>query len=259
MMDAKNNIIENNSFNLKRVFSHFFDWDDMDITYGELDLINKSVFTMPSDYEWYLTYYDSDLDLLTSERLVPGIQYWNNYSSKHAETLLKNSKRGIKIDICTQHENVFEILSVNSKRKLSIADVMEIYKWKPVISYYARRIWNQNPDVILPLREEIPIHEDIMDEEYNSTNESYDIRPYIRFGNIQFTRKEIITIRLLLSHITIDEIYSIQRCSVAAEHARIQLIKEKLGCEHHSLGGLLNAFKEQGITLSCLEILTASH
>lgn len=71
-MDAKNSRIEKNSLNLRRIFSNFFDWDDMDVTYGKVDLINKSIFTIPSSYEWYLIYYDDDLDLLTSQRIVPG-------------------------------------------------------------------------------------------------------------------------------------------------------------------------------------------
>ncbi|EEQ11438.1 hypothetical protein ymoll0001_20080 [Yersinia mollaretii ATCC 43969] len=253
IMDAKNSGIEKNSLNLRRIFSNFFDWDDMDVTYGKVDLINKSIFTMPSSYEWFLIYYDDDLDLLTSQRIVPGIQYWSNYSSKHTDTLLKNSKRESKVDICTQYENVFELLSINSRRNLSFTDVMTLYKWKPIIAHYAERVWSQNQDVILPLREDIPLYEDSAD---NSSAVSVDSHPYIRFGNIQFTRKEIITIRLLLSDLKIEDISAIQRCSLTSEYARIQQIKEKLNCEQHSSVGLVNAFKDHGITLSSLDLFT---
>ncbi|WP_145560084.1 hypothetical protein [Yersinia bercovieri] len=255
-MDAKNNTIEKSSSNLRQVFSHVFDWDDMDVTYGKIDLINKSVLTMPSNYEWYLIYHDNDLDLLTSERIVPGIQYWSNYSLKHREVLSKSGKREVKVDFCTQYKNTFDILSINSKIKLSFSDQMAIFRWKQIISYYAQRIWNQNLDVMLPLREEIPIHKNAMEVEYNSTDKEIDVYPYIRFGNIQFTRKEITTLRLLLSHIKIDEICTIQGGSVNTEYERIQRIKDKLSCEHHSSGGLLNALKEHGITLSCLDMIT---
>ncbi|CNJ86482.1 Uncharacterised protein [Yersinia mollaretii] len=252
-MDAKNSIIEKNSLNLRRIFSNIFDWDDMDVTYGKVDLINKSIFTMPSSYEWYLIYYDDDLDLLTSQRIVPGIQYWSNYSYKHTDTLLKNSKRESKVDICTQYENVFEVLSINSRRNLSFTDVMTLYKWKPIIAHYAERVWSQNQDVILPLREDIPLYENSED---NSSAALVDSHPYIRFGNIQFTRKEIITIRLLLSDLKIEDISAIQRCSLTSEYARIQQIKEKLNCEQHSSVGLVNAFKDHGITLSSLDLFT---
>ncbi|CQD35208.1 helix-turn-helix transcriptional regulator [Yersinia mollaretii] len=256
-MDAKNNTIEKNSLNLKRVFSSHFDWDDMDVTYGKIDIVNKHVLTMPSSYEWYLIYWGDDLDLRISERIVPGIQYWNDYSSKHAETLLKNKKRQSKVDVCTQYGNVFELLSVNSKRKLSFNDMMAIYKWKPIIIDYAHRVWYQDRDIVLPLREEISDLKDIVKNSYDSMSELLDVHPFMRFGNIRFTRKEMITIRLLLSHRKVKEISAIQGCSITTEHARIQRIKQKLDCEHHSSGGLFNALKEHGVTLSCLETLIA--
>lgn len=255
-MDAKNSIIEKNSLNLRRIFSNLFDWDDMDVTYGKIDLFNKSILTMPSSYEWYLIYYDADLDLLTSQRIIPGIQYWSNYSSKHTDTLLKNRKRQSKVDICTQYKNVFELLSINSRRNLSFTDVMTLYKWKPIIAHYAERVWGQNQDVILPLREDIPLYENSVDNLHSASAEPVDFHPYIRFGNIQFTRKEIITIRLLLSDLKIEDISAIQRCSLTSEYARIKQIKEKLNCEQNSSVGLVNALKDHGITLSSLDSFT---
>lgn len=77
----------------------------------------------------------------------------------------------------------------------------------------------------------------------------------MRFGHIRFTRKEMITIRLLLSHCKVKEISYIQGCSEATENKRIQRIKEKLGYPYVSSSGLFTALKEQGITLACLETL----
>lgn len=256
-MDAKNSGTEKNSLNLRRIFSNFFDWDDLDVTYGKVDLINKSIFTIPSSYEWYLIYYDDDLDLLTSQRIVPGIQYWSNYSSKHTDTLLKNNKRASKVDVCTQYGNVFELLSINSRYKLSFTDVMALYKCKPIISDYAHRVWKQSRDIILPLREKISTQKSVVKNPHGSMGELLDTQPFMRFGNIRFTRKEMITIRLLLSHRKVKEISAIQGCSITTEHARIQKIKQKLDREHHSSGGLFNAFKDHGVTLSCLETLIA--
>lgn len=84
-----------------------------------------------------------------------------------------------------------------------------------------------------------------------------DIHQYMRFGNIRFTRKEMITIRLLLSHCKVKEISYIQGCAEANEHKRIQRIKEKLGCPHVSSSGLFTVLKEHGITLACLETLVS--
>ncbi|MBN6367861.1 hypothetical protein JZL89_21230, partial [Providencia rettgeri] len=80
---------------------------------------------------------------------------------------------------------------------------------------------------------------------------------YMRFGNIRFTRKEMITIRLLLSHCRVKEISYIQGCSEATENKRILRIKEKLGCSYTSPSGLFQALKENGITLACLESLVS--
>lgn len=255
-MDARNNVVEKCSLNLKRTFSNIFDWDKMDVSYVKVDLIDKCIFVMPSNYDWHLTYFDSDLDLNISERIVPGIQFWNHYSSKHTETLLRNSKREAKVDICTQYGRVFEILSINSKRKLSLPNIMTLYKWKPIVAFYAQNVWSQTQDNILPLREEISSNQHLMKDADGHFNESLNSDPYMRFGDVNFTRKEIITIRLLLSHKKVKEISSIQRCSVTSEKARIQRIKEKLNYGPNSLGGLFNALKEHGISLSCLEELT---
>lgn len=255
-MDVENSAIESSSFNLKKTFSHIFDWSNMCVTYGEVDVVNKRILTMPSNYEWYLMYWNYDMDLKISERIVPGIQYWNDYSPKHAEILLKNNREGVSVDICTQCGNVYELLSINSKVNLTYTDMMAVFKWKPIIAFYAQRIWHQNRDVILPLREEIPIHEDVSNKGYKSLWGALCSNPYMRFGNIQFTRKEIITIRLLLSNQKIEDIAAIQRCSVKSEYVRIQKIREKLNCESHSSEGLFNALQEHGITLSCLNKLT---
>lgn len=54
----------------------------------------------------------------------------------------------------------------------------------------------------------------------------------MRFGEIIFTRKEMITIRHLLSHRKIKEIAAIQGCSLSVEQQRIHRIKEKVGCHY---------------------------
>ena len=251
-MDVKSNLMEKTVVKLRNTFCNYFDWNDIDVNYAKVDISNKKIFAMPSNYEWHLIYFDENLDLKTSERLTPGVQHWSNYSSQFSEALKKSHKKGSKVDICTQHNNMFEIITVHSINKLSFADMVTIYKWKPIIADYAHREWCKNQDVILPLRENITLPARCQ-KVIHSSDELLDIHPYMRFGDIKFTQKEIITIRLLLSHRKVKEICAIQGCSLTSEHKRIQRIKEKLNCQNHSLGGLFNALKEKDITLSCLE------
>ncbi|MFJ1231110.1 hypothetical protein ACRBEF_17520 [Yersinia proxima] len=251
-MDVKNNLMEKTILKLKKTFFNYFDWNSMDVNYARVDTLNKSIFAMPSNYEWHLIYFDENLDLNTSERLTPGVQHWNNYSYKFSEALKKSHKKGSKVDICTQHNSVFEIITVNSINRLSFADMVTIYKWKPVIADYAHREWCKHQDIVLPLRENITLPMN-RKKVIHSSDELLNIHPYMRFGDLKFTQKEIITIRLLLSHRKVKEICAIQGCSLTSEHKRIQRIKEKLNCQHHSLGGLFNVLKENGITLACLD------
>lgn len=106
-------------------------------------------------------------------------------------------------------------------------------------------------------RAEINESDNESDRINNDSADILDIHQYMRFGNIRFTRKEILTIRLLLSHRKVKEISAVQGCSEASEHKRIQRIKEKLGCPHASSGGVFHALKENGITLACLDTLVS--
>ncbi|MBO3021199.1 hypothetical protein J0A81_21935, partial [Providencia rettgeri] len=134
-----------------------------------------------------------------------------------------------------------------------------LYKCRPTIIDFAYESWKKDKDnyTILPLREEIKFPVNIVNKRSEQEFEPLDIHPYMRFGNIRFTRKEIITIRLLLSHCRVKEISYMQGCSEATENKRIQRIKEKLGCSYTSPSGLFQALKENGITLACLESLVS--
>jgi len=184
--------------------------------------------------------------------------YWV-YRQRLPFILKKTEKNKLKIDFCTQYDNTFEVISINSKKAISIADMTAIYKYRPTISDYAHKIWNQKPEIVLPIRADIPLSSDVL-KQTNTEGQSIellDVHQYMRFGHIRFTRKEIITIRLLLSLCRVKEISAIQGCSEASEHKRIQRIKEKLNCPYVSPSGLFNALKEQGITLACLETLVS--
>ncbi|MCW2257647.1 DNA-binding CsgD family transcriptional regulator [Providencia alcalifaciens] len=160
----------------------------------------------------------------------------------------------MKVDFCTQYGDIFEITSINSKKNLSLSDMMAIYKYRPIIADYAHKIWSQDPKIVLPVRANILLSPDEMKNKDRTSSELLDSHQYMRFGNIRFTRKEVITIKLFLSHCRVKEISAIQGCSEASEHKRIQRIKEKLNCPYVSSSGLFNVLKEQGITLACLDI-----
>lgn len=256
-MNIQSIVMEELCNNLTNDFSQYFDWNDMGINYSRINLSEKSVNVLSSDYDWLLTFWGDDMDLRIGERLSAGMQYWSNYSNEYRAVLRKGKNSQFKVDFCTKHGDLFEIVSINSGKKLSVADMMTIYKWKPVISDYADRLWQKKEELILPLRAEINTSANESDRINNDSADILDIHQYMRFGNIRFTRKEILTIRLLLSHRKVKEISAVQGCSEASEHKRIQRIKEKLGCPHASSGGVFNALKENGITLACLDTLVS--
>ncbi|HEN3482433.1 TPA: hypothetical protein U5D84_004209 [Yersinia enterocolitica] len=253
-MDVNNKLMESNIKTMRAAFGNYFDFNCMDINYSVIDLDEKSILTLPSNYEWHLMYWNDNLDLHISERILPGIQYWCNYSSCYSETLSKSAKRETKVDICTQTGRIFEIMSVNSDRKLSTREVLAILKYKPVISDFARKLWKppKQKNILLPVRE--TIHIPTIKKMESEHDDVLNYHPYMRFGEIVFTRKEMITIRHLLSHRIIKEIAAIQGCSLSVERQRIHRIKEKMNCQYQPLSALFNAFKIHGVTLSCMDI-----
>lgn len=125
-MNIESDFLEKSCNGLRNIFSSQFNWDDMDLSFSRVDLSERKIFTISSNYEWVLIYWSDDLDLLISERLSSGIQYWDNYSKAYTDTLVKVDKKKIKVDLCTKYGNVFELASINSKSKLSIKEINAI-------------------------------------------------------------------------------------------------------------------------------------
>lgn len=256
-MDIKNTFIEKSCVDFKNKFFNHFDWNDIDVTYSRIDICDKVIHTVSSNYDWMLTYWGDDLDLLINERLTAGVQYWNNYSQAHANALSKTNKNALKLDFCNQYGNLFEITSINSKKQLSMDDLLAIYKHRSSIADYIYTTWEQNEEIVLPLRADIALPLGSLQTIGELSIESSDIQQYMRFGNIRFSRKEVMTIRLLLSNCQISQISVIQGCSEDIENQRIQKIKDKLDCSYATDSGLFNVLKENGITLACLETLVS--
>lgn len=254
-MNIKNTLIENACYEFKERFSNIFDWNEIDVTINKINTNNKSVNIISNNYEWQLMCWDDDLDLFVNERLKSKIQYWNFYSSPFKKTLAKAEKNKFKIDICCRYGDVFEITTINAKRELTLSDMIQFYSLKPILSDYAHRVWSKTPELLLPLRAYVPKPSNTSDIKNSDRYQLSSEYKYFRFGDIRFTHKEMVTIRMLLASCRIKEISYHQGCSEACEHKRIQKIKEKLGCPYASSSGLFRALKEHGVTLACLETI----
>ncbi|MBX9487190.1 helix-turn-helix transcriptional regulator [Yersinia enterocolitica] len=256
-MDVRNNKFENNSNNMRSTFAHCFDWDNTIVGHGAIDVVNKEIICMCSDYDWHLLFWNDELDLQIGKRLTPGIEPWHNYPDSYLNTLSKFKNKNLKtqINICTRHDSIFELTSLCSTGELSSKDMINFLKLKPTLSDYANQIWktkNNQQEISLPLRDNTII--DIIEPNDNNSD-ALDCHPYMRFGNIRFTQKEIIAIRYLLSHRRVKEIAALQGCSATTIQTRINRIKEKLDCQNQSSAVLFKALKEHGVTLACLDIL----
>ncbi|MEY0231221.1 hypothetical protein [Providencia manganoxydans] len=251
-MDIKNSRLENSCNGFINDFSHYFDWNEVDLAFSRIDIERKKINFLSSNYDALLMYWDDDLDLNISERLNCGVQYWSNYTGAFSDMLKKVDKNTLKIDFISQNSCGFEITSINTKRNLLMSDIESIFRCRPIISDYAHQVWKKNPDIALPMRAEISLPTNNFDKK---PDEQLINHQHMRFGDIRFTAKEMLTIKLLLSHCRVKEISYIQGCSEMSEHKRIQNIKEKLDCPHASPSGLFKALKEHGVTLACLDTL----
>nr|ELR5131795.1 hypothetical protein [Providencia rettgeri] len=104
--------------------------------------------------------------------------------------------------------------------------LLTLYQWRSIVSEYAYKQWSENKTVALPLRQKIEL-----DEPEPIICRGKETPNFIRFGQLSFSNKEALTIRLLLSHRNIKEISRIQGCSEDEEYRRLNNIKKKLNCE----------------------------
>ncbi|HEN3659990.1 TPA: hypothetical protein U5E24_003839, partial [Yersinia enterocolitica] len=88
-MDVRNNKFENNSNNMRSTFAHCFDWNNTIVGHGAIDVVNKEIICMCSDYDWHLLFWNDELDLQIGKRLTPGIEPWHNYPDSYLNTLSK--------------------------------------------------------------------------------------------------------------------------------------------------------------------------
>lgn len=95
-MDINSSAMERICNSLIKDFYQYFDWNDIGINYSIINLSEKSVNVLSSDYDWLLTYWGEDVDLLINERLKAGIHYWNNYCNIFKDIMKKGKIMTIK-------------------------------------------------------------------------------------------------------------------------------------------------------------------
>ncbi|MEX6034521.1 hypothetical protein [Providencia hangzhouensis] len=110
-MDIESNRMEKISASVKLDLCNYFNWNDIDVNYNIIDIDEKKIYALSSDYEWQLIYWHHDMDLSLKERLFAGVQYWSNYSEAYQKILTKLDKGNKKIDFCNRYNNLFEIFS----------------------------------------------------------------------------------------------------------------------------------------------------
>lgn len=235
------------SKNMKKDLFNYFDWDSFDIHYTVVDVDNKKLYALSSNYEWQLVYWHENMDLNLDERLHAGIQDWENYSYPYKTILSKLNFKNKKIDFCSRYNNLFEILSVNSSEAVPSLDLLSLCQWRTVMANYAYEKWNGDGYVPMPIRQEINIIKNA-----DSLKGVKEVSDYIRFGNLSFSNREVLTIKLLLSHRNVKEISQIQGCTEAIESSRIEKIKWKLKYEGEVNNKLFNVMAEHCITLNSL-------
>ncbi|EKT62442.1 hypothetical protein [Providencia burhodogranariea] len=191
------------------------------------------------------------LNLILKKRLSLGVNFRSDYPDESVSLVERLNCNNI--EICIKTEELVEVLSIKFKGELPKEDFFVFYTWRAIIADYAYRIWNKNKNITIPLTEDICFLTEGLEEVNSLPIGLIDIHKYMRFGDVRFTRKEIITIRMLLFHCKIKEISAFHGCSEASEHKRIQRIKQKLNCPYASSSRLFTILRTKGITLACLE------
>nr|CAC9216073.1 Uncharacterised protein [Providencia rettgeri] len=62
-MDIESNRMEKISASVKLDLCNYFNWNDIDVNYNIIDIDEKKIYALSSDYEWQLIYWHHDMDL----------------------------------------------------------------------------------------------------------------------------------------------------------------------------------------------------
>lgn len=252
-MKSEINAIKTMCSDMKDKFSNYFNWDDVDIEYVRIDVKRGKINILSNNYNWVVTLCENDFGLTFKERITLGVKCWSDYPEFYKKMISKLYRD--KIDICIKYGDVYEIFSIGYVNKLPIGSIMTLYTCKPIIADYAFIIWNKNKKTTFNIKTDTFINSGRSQKDNVLVPSLLSIHGYMRFGDVRLTRKEIITIKLLLSQYKLKEISAYHGCSLISEQKCIQRIKEKLGCSFTSASGLFHILKTKGITSAYLDEL----
>ncbi|MDV5226683.1 hypothetical protein RZ760_012175 [Providencia rettgeri] len=230
--------MEKASLKFKKDLHCYLDLNNIEATCTQVDIINNEINTITSNYGWLLSYWGKDLDLCLNERLIPGFKLWSNYSDHYNNKLLNKANLKCRADLCIKYGNIYEIISFKLKGNVSNKDIMYLYRIRGVLSEYAKLNWYGKDKVSLPLRIDV------------TENVKYTEEDKIYFGDFYLTRKEFLSVKLLLLNKSIDEISTIQGNGTSDELNRLDSIMKRL--KGSAKGDIIKTFRHNGITLPIL-------
>ncbi|MCG7499631.1 hypothetical protein MHO82_22460 [Vibrio sp. Of7-15] len=228
--------------------------DDLSVSFSRVDVQDKTVNTISTNYPWHIAYWESGLHKVLHRRLCPGLHLWESLDNKHLDTLRASTSDITKIDFVTQHGSKYDLLSVSAVSPISFGFVQEISHLKTQIEDLSEQCWGKHKEaLILPYVGQTSVQRSLeMDELRVRRNEGY------QFGRIKLSQDELDTIRHMLQWKSVKEISIINRSSEFDEARRINGIKQKFGCLNKPDSELFKQLVKQGVTLACLDSYTMS-
>lgn len=226
--------------------------DDLSVSFSRVDVQDKTVNTISTNYPWHIAYWESGLHKMLERRLCPGLHLWESLDNKHLNILRASTSDITKIDFVTQHGSSFELLSVSAVSPISFGFVQEISQLKTQISDLSEQCWGKHKEqLVLPyVAQTSAQHSQETNTLRAKINEGY------QFGHIKISQDELDTIRHMLQWKSVKEISVLKRSSEFTEARRINEIKRKFGCLNQPDSELFKQLVKQGVTLACLDSYT---
>ncbi|SIO96901.1 hypothetical protein [Vibrio spartinae] len=230
-----------------RLVSKIYD-DAIHISYSVVSLDTREIYTLSTDYDWHLSYWDQGLNKTVGKRISPGLSSWRDKDEEYHH-LLRKHRIPDKVDytwLCPQRA---EIVSLACRHQLTSQESHQLAVLRPYLAYHAHKLWLKHQVATLPYQS-MPVSSDTPDTHMYDQN-------HFRFGDIVLTAKEVSTIRLLLSFHSPKEIAWQHHCSESAERKRIETIKRKINCTGNR-ATFFQLLHKHGILDACLDVYTTS-
>lgn len=226
-MDINTPKQEQASFLFNKEIGKVFNLQSFDISYAFINISEKNIKAVSTNYLWHLRYWENDFDMRLNQRLSTGIREWSTYDNSY-RNLLKNYNPGkmYKLDITTETEDGYEIISINSSSDSTNNNVLVNCGNTNFFREKAKNTFLKLGDEIsLPLR-------------FNHKCSKKE--PPITFN---LTEMEIDTIVNLTKLKSVKEIALLHQCSESSERKRIEKIRRKLDCTGFPLSKIYEKFK----------------